>query len=210
MYPKIMFIVLLAFIVQNAYLPDAKSSSTYITYPTSRYRNYNYLQPNHNKHITTNHKRYLTQRNFCPHTQNSFSDLNALEKYALNRTYSRESSLERLERLETVAFGAIQSGDINTRYDIVRNAILARPQNNYKTSLLRNLGNYFGGQLTGYTPQMGFRNDPFFSTSSSTATTLYPTTYGNKSFNEYTTPFGSGYQIHNYGVGNNAGIPILH
>ena len=46
----------------------------------------------------------------------------ALEQYTLNRNFTRESDLERLQRLEMQAFGAVQQGDINTRYDNVRNA----------------------------------------------------------------------------------------
>ena len=81
----------------------------------------------------------------------------------LNRNFTRESDLERLQRLEMQAFGAVQQGDINTRYDNVRNAILSRPKNNYRTSLIRNIGNFFGGQLTGFTPSFNssFDDDPF-------------------------------------------------
>ena len=136
----------------------------------------------------------------------SFSDINALEKYTLNRNFSRESDLERLQRLEMQAFGAVQNGDINTRYDNVRNAILSRPKQNYKTTFLGNLANYFSGQMTGYTPN--FDSDPFFSDSSFTRT-LYPTTYGNQNFDSYSNPWGKGYRINNYSTGSSSGIKIL-
>lgn len=140
-------------------------------------------------------------------SSSSFSDLGALEKYALNRNYSRESDLQRLQRLEMEAFGAIQSGDLNCRYDNVRNAILSRPKQNYKTSLLRNIGNYFNGQMTGFTPS--FSNDPFFS-NSGFATTQFPTNFGNQSIVDYGSgPFNRGSYINNYGTGSSTGVRIL-
>ena len=135
------------------------------TYPNKYYRPYGY-QPNSNKLRSYNHDRHLRHNNNFIQTKSVFSDINALEKYTLNRNYNKESDLQRLQRLEMQAFGAIQSGDINSRYDNVRNAILSRPQNNYKSSLWRNIGNYFSGQMTGYTPSFDFNNDPFFSSNS--------------------------------------------
>ena len=73
---------------------------------------------------------------YCPqcHYNNPYlsrNDLNALEKYALDKTYRRENDLQRLERLENLAFGATQSGNLYSRFKNVENAILSRPQ--YKT-----------------------------------------------------------------------------
>ena len=81
-----------------------------------------------------------------------YSEMNALEKYAFNRNFSRENNLERLQRLEMQAFGAIQQGDFNTRYDNVRSAILSRPKAHTNSSIWRNIGDYFSGQMTGFTP----------------------------------------------------------
>ncbi len=139
--------------------------------------------------------------------QSHFSDINALEKYSMNRNFRRESDLQRLQRLEMQAFGAVQSGDISQRYDNVRNAILARPRyDNTKTSLLRNIGNYFAGQMTGYTPS--FSSDPFFS-DSAFSSTPYPSTYGNRAVTQTSTPFGSSYSMYNYGTGSSSGVKIL-
>ncbi len=149
-------------------------------------------------------RRYFNNGNYF--STSSLTDLSALEKYTLDKTYSRESDLQRLERLETEAFGAIQQGDINSRYENVRSAILSRPKQNYKTSWLRNLGNFFSGQMTGFTPS--FDNDPFFS-GSSFAGTPYPTTYGNSNITQYASPWGSGYHINNYGTGSGCGVKIL-
>ena len=83
----------------------------------------------------------------CPqcHYNNPYlssNDLSALEKYALNKTYRRESDLARLERLENLAFGTIQEGDIHNRYHNLETAILSRPQYKTKNSLLNNIFSY--------------------------------------------------------------------
>ncbi len=177
----------------------------------ARYNNYNRL---HNPRYYNSYpqRRFFNNRGY--YTTSSLSDLSALEKYTLNKSYSRDSDLARLERLEMEAFGAIQNGDINRRYDNVRSAILSRPKQNYKTSFWRNIGNYFGGQMTGFTPSFtpsftsSFDNDPFFS-NSSFGSTPYPTTYGNNSVSQYSTPFGSGYRLNNYGAGSGCGVKIL-
>lgn len=125
-----------------------------------------------------------------------FYDINDLERYAMNRNFTKDSDLVRLERLETLAFGAVQEGDIYARYDDVRNAILSRPKPNYKTSFLRSLSDYFNGQLTGFTPNV-------------TNTGSYPSGYEKNSYSEYGSPFGRGYKTNYYGYDNGAGIHIL-
>lgn len=178
--------------------PPVQNVSPY--YHHNHYHNPNYYNRTHTNPAFYNSRRYRPQSHF--------SDINALEKYSMNKNFGRESDLQRLQRLEMQAFGAVQSGDINTRYDNVRDAILSRPSyNNTKTSLLRNIGNYFSGQMTGFTPPIG--NDPFFSSNSGFATTPYPTTYGNQSFNQYSSPFGGGYRVNNYGTGSSSGVRIL-
>ncbi len=187
---------------------------SYYNRPSRGFRHNNYRRPSHynNYNRLYNNRRYYNsypQRRFFNrgyYTTSSLSDLGALEKYTLNKNYNRDSDLERLERLEMEAFGAIQNGDINTRYDNVRTAILSRPKQNYKTSFWRNIGNYFSGQMTGFTPS--FDNDPFFS-NSSFGSTPYPTTYGNSSVSQYSSPFGSCSRINNYGTGSGCGVKIL-
>lgn len=137
------------------------------------------------------------------HRRNSslFSDINELEMYAMNKNFTRDSDLIRIERLESLAFGAVQQGDILTRYDNVRNAILSRPKQNYKTSVLRNISDYFNGQLTGYTPSIN---------SSTNYNNIYqPSGFGNSSSVEYNTPWGKSFRTNNYGVGSGSGIHIL-
>lgn len=175
--------------------------------PPNRYYNNRrpYYRPNNFYNNAYNQRRFLHPR------RSSFSDLSALEQYTLNRNFTRESDLERLQRLEMQAFGAVQQGDINTRYDNVRNAILSRPKNNYRTSLIRNIGNFFGGQLTGFTPSFNssFDDDPFFSSNSSFTTTQFPSTFGSTSTTGYSSPFGKGYRVNNFGTGSSTGVHIL-
>lgn len=175
--------------------------------PPNRYYNNRrpYYRPNNFYNNAYNQRRFFHPR------RSSFSDLSALEQYTLNRNFTRESDLERLQRLEMQAFGAVQQGDINTRYDNVRNAILSRPKNNYRTSLIRNIGNFFGGQLTGFTPSFNssFDDDPFFSSNSSFTTTQFPSTFGSTSTTGYSSPFGKGYRVNNFGTGSSTGVHIL-
>lgn len=170
--------------------------------PQRRFNNHRYN--NRRYYNAYPRRRFFNNNNFVSTT--SFSDLGALEKYTLDKTYSRDSDLQRLERLEMEAFGAVQQGDVNSRYDNVRAAILSRPKQNYKTSFWRNIGNFFGGQMTGFTPSLD--NDPFFS-GSSFASTPFPTTYGNSNVTQFASPWGSGYRINNYGTGSGCGVKIL-
>ena len=52
-------------------------------------------------------------------------DLTALEKYSMRRSYRNEHPIQRLERLENLAFGAVQEGNPAVRYKNVENAILS-------------------------------------------------------------------------------------
>lgn len=132
--------------------------------------------------------------------------LNALERYALNRSYARENDLQRLERLENLAFGAVQNGDISTRYRQVENAILARPKyNSYRNSFRNSLGNYIAGQATGVTPSIITQDlMPSYSTG-------FAPQYTNSNVMQYSSfPFGlNGYRIMNNNYGTSSGIRML-
>ncbi len=141
---------------------------------------------------------YIPNRRYQRNTS-VFRDINDLERYALNRNFTKDSDRTRLERLEMLAFGAVQQGDIYTRYDNARNAILSRPKQNYKTSVLKNLSDYFSGQLTGFTPSLTSTTNP----------NIYSSDYGHTSATEYITPWGRGYRTNNYGIGSGSGIHIL-
>ncbi len=127
-------------------------------------------------------------------------DLSALEKYSMNKIYSREQPLKRLERLENLAFGAIQSGDTASRFKNVENAILSRPKYYTKRTFLGNMANYFAGQATGFTPSIydsyGYNN--------------LNNRYGTNRINQYSNGiFGGGYNILNHSLGNGSSIRIL-
>ena len=141
---------------------------------------------------------YIPRRSFRRNTS-AFYDINDLERYAMNKNFTKDSDRVRLERLETLAFGAVQEGDIYTRYDNVRNAILTRPKQNYKTSILRSIGDYFSGQLTGYTPSLTTTSTPDF----------YSSDYGKSLNTGYSTPWSRGYRTNNYGIGSGSGVHIL-
>ena len=142
---------------------------------------------------------YIQQRKFMSKNRSAFYDINDLEKYAMNKTFTKESDRTRLERLETLAFGAVQEGDIYTRYDNVRNTILSRPKQNYKTSFLQGLSNYFNGQLTGFTPNVNSNYNPYSSSSD----------FERKSYTQYSSPWGSGYRSNYYGMGSGSSVRIL-
>ena len=141
----------------------------------------------------------------------SNNELSALEKHALNRTFKRENDLMRLERLENLAFGAVQNGDILSRYRNLEQAILSRPHYKAKNSVLGNIANYFIGQSTGFTPSFmpsygyntlgGFNSVPNFN--------FYNPGYSNNNFEQYSNGIfggGWGYSGHDYGSGSSVKI----
>ena len=158
---------------------------------------------------------YPRRYSHCPDCHRTYSplsrkDLNALEKYALRRTYGNESDMHRLERLENLAFGAVQSGNPLVRYRNVENAILSRPQYGTKQSLFNNIANYFVGQSTGFTPSMtsypnytnlgGFSSNPY----------MFTPGFRNNSFEQYSNGiFGGGWGISGNDFGTGSSVRIL-
>ena len=189
------------------------------TYPLNNTFN-SKLKMNQPKTIYTSPQVSRRQNRLCnshchrTHDYNPYvpkDDLYALEKYALNKTYRRENDLQRLERLENLAFGARQSGDLYSRYKNVENAILSRPKYGTRQSVLSNIANYFAGQATGFTPNLiqyptynnygGFSSNPYMFTPSSN--------YGNSNYEQYTNGiFGGGWGVsgQNYGTGSSINI----
>lgn len=169
-----------------------RPKTTIISNSPSRYRN------NYNPHRCHRH----------PHYSNR--DLSRLEQYALNRTYRSQNDLQRLERLENLAFGATQYGDLDSRYRNVETAILSRPtEQNIKRSIIGNLANYFGGQLTGLTPSISsdsFTNiNPLGGYSNN-----YPS-YSNTNFEQYSNGLfgGHGWGMNGQNFGNGTSVRIL-
>ncbi len=160
------------------------------TYTQNRYRT-----PIRNRHYSHHHP-------YSSYNRLPANSLSALERYALKKNYAREDEISRLERLESLAFGSVQRGDIESRYKNVENAILSRPQTNYKKSLLSNLGNFFAGQATGYTPGINsFNAQPYpYNTPS----------YSTSRVEQYSNGmFGGGWGMMNQNFGNGSSIRIL-
>lgn len=174
---------------------------TIMTSPISKNRGY-CGYPNHYTQPYSNY--------YPPIPNLSRSNLSALEKYALRKTYGRENELQRLERLENLAFGAVQSGNPVIRFKNVENAILSRPQYNTKQSLLNNVANYFAGQTTGFTPSInsypnytnlgGFSSNPY----------MFTPNYNNSSYEQYSNGiFGGGWGMRGSDFGTGSSIRIL-
>lgn len=82
------------------------------------------------------------------------SALKKLEKHVWGKHFSNENEHSRLERLEEMAFGAVQSGDLNSRYQNVESALLSRPKYKTRDNIISTLGNMVFGQPTGFTPNI--------------------------------------------------------
>lgn len=126
----------------------------------------------------------------------NFRDLGDLELYVFDKTFCNENNLSRISRLEEAVFGTNMQGDIYQRYENLSNAIFSRPKQNFKTSLLRNLSNYFNGQMTGFTPDIYTNQQPSY--------------YGNQSFVNYSGINGRGYYYNNYDRANSSSVRILN
>ncbi len=181
-YLAVIFLLLINVCISCASTNSVVAQNPYINNPYYRHRNY-----------------YQTE--VLPR------DLSALEKYSMNRVYSRENSLRRLERLENIAFGSIQSGDIRSRYKNVEAAILSKPKYSTQRTALRKLSNYFLGQTTGYTPSlydsMGNNYFPLYDNYNGNI-------YGNSRMNQYSNGiFGGGCSLFNSNLGNGSSVRIF-
>ena len=157
------------------------------------YSNINDRQRNYNNYLKSG-RHYLSKQ-----------DLAALEKYSMNKTFGGDSELRRLERLENLAFGSVQSGDIYSRFQNVESAILARPkyqEYSPKQSILSALGNYFAGQATGLSPSL-IQNFGDNSLNSSPTYSMQRQDYYNNGI------FGNGYRNYSNNYGSGGSLRIL-
>lgn len=132
------------------------------------------------------------------------TNLSALEQYALKKNYKRESDIERIQRLENLVFGAIQEGDINSRFYNIEQAILSSPQvKSQRRSIIGNLTNFITGQPTGFTPSL---TDSFMPTFNP-----YPTgSLRNRNYEQYSNlPFGSGWGFAEQNFNGGTSVKIL-
>lgn len=109
---------------------------------------------------------------------NQFSGIEKLEKQIMLQTYEYDSAKNRIERLEQRLFGAVQEGDLASRFETLKiasrnyNSFSSNTSNysaqnsyrppiftgmsgsNWKNTLWRNFKNQFIGMPTGITPAM--------------------------------------------------------
>lgn len=151
----------------------------------------------------------------------SKNELSNIESKIFHQSYPENDVQSRIERLEQQVFGAVQSGDITSRYETLRTVTrktntnqyaqnpyqneldplnpLGRPQGKLK-GVMSNLGSMLlgggGGTLTGFTPSI----DPFFNDYG----------YGGGGYNGYSnnysnglySGYNSGYNGYNNGYNN--------
>ena len=86
-------------------------------------------------------------------------------------------------------------------YNNYRQYVYEEPQ--ARKSILRKVSDYFGGQLTGFTP-------PIYPSYHPSTTSYYPQNCTNSNVVEYSNPwFRHGYNINNYNTGSGSSVRIL-
>lgn len=122
--------------------------------------------------------------------------LSKMESRVFSQNFPQNNPQHRIERLEQKVFGAVQSGDINSRYEALKIAINTYNKNVTNNDTLypnniaqggwRNIaGSLLGGSMTGFTPPIS----PY---------------YGNN--NSFVDPFSGGHGIYRgYGANNGLG-----
>ena len=146
----------------------------------------------------------------------SKSGLKKLEKHVWGKHFSNESNLNRLEKLEEIAFGAVQSGDINQRFQNIESVILSRPEYKTKNTIMNTLGSILVGQSTGFTPNITTQElngyDKFAPFGGEYFTPGYRglSSYGNNMIEHYSNGlFGGGWGSFHNSTGSGSGIQIL-
>lgn len=144
--------------------------------------------------------------------------LSRMETKVLSRTYVQSTTENRIERLEQKLFGAIQSGDIDARYEALRTAVNNYAPNNIYPNIVQNgvpgrrfkgltssLGNsMWGGTMTGYTPPI----DPLYGDNYCDSYNAY--TGLNNGYGMYQgNRTNHGYSDHFQSYGGGAGVTIL-
>lgn len=142
--------------------------------------------------------------------------LSKIESQIFNQNFAQNSAKRRIERLEEQLFGAVQSGDMKSRYEAILLAAKASRQNNnyYPNTrnnsikgLAANIGSaLLGGSMTGFTPQI----NPFYNNYSSYNGYVNPNrfnysnpfmrTYANPYTMPYSNPYTTSAYPSNYGM----------
>lgn len=149
--------------------------------------------------------------------------LSDLEEKVFGQKFPQNGPVRRIERLEQQVFGAVQSGDINARYDTLRMAVKAYNDNKYANTdstamprrTVRNVGlgtrgwgsnTFMGGRMTGFTPPINPFADPFLDNNNNFGSSSFENNdYNNSNYtpNAYYNPRKSAYRtIGSGGYGN--------
>jgi hypothetical protein len=191
---KLLYVFLLLLLVQPVFSETFFTNSGFSPYINANTPSH-YLSANPNKYNCYNN-----------------TNLNALEKYTFNRNYPRETKLQRLERLESIAFGAVQQGDIDTRYQNVERAILARPKNDYykKQGLFNVVRDYYKGVTTGITPSVTYQGLAPYDNPYDIYNRGYNPNYGTQRIDNFSNGiFGNGYRVLNQNFGTGSSVKII-
>lgn len=149
--------------------------------------------------------------------------LSRIEAKVFNQSFPQNSAERRIERIEQRLFGAVQSGDIDSRYNSILAAAKnynANPVNTYYPNsvatsggwkgILNSFGNaMLGGTMTGFTPPIdpygnnyGYNNSPYSGLGGGSG--IYR---GNRRNNGWG---GYSYQDNYSGYGSGTGVTILN
>ena len=178
---------------------------------TTTYPNSTYVQRIDN--IISN----FNQMNRYPNISTNI--LSGMEKKVLSQNFGQDNTQRRIERLEEQVFGAVQSGDVDSRYKALQIAVRNYNRNNILSpttvantgwkGILNNIGSsIMGGTMTGFTPPI----NPYYGNGYNSNNNLIPFASGNGIYQGYGIsrgPFGYSYNdgFSNYGTGT--GVTIL-
>lgn len=113
-----------------------------------QYENYVYEDPN----------RFIAESTTSYTNENMFDTLSLLEHNFLNKTYPQEPASLRVQRLEKSVLGTIQSGDVNSRIDVLSRALSTRSMPS-TLDYYNNKYNSFGDDLfNSNNPAPSFKN----------------------------------------------------
>lgn len=182
--------------------------------PNITVSDYNNVRSSRNRHCPACHHNENYYRSFYHPIPKSA--LKKLEKHVWGKHFSNESEAERLERLEEMAFGAVQSGDLNRRYQNVESVLLSRPKYKTRDNIISTLGNMVFGQPTGFTPNITTQElngyDQFAPFGGDYFAPGYRSlsSYGNNMVEQYSNGlFGGGWGNFHNSTGTGSGITIL-
>lgn len=152
----------------------------------------------------------------------SKNTLSKIESQVFSQNFPQNSAERRVERLEQQVFGAVQSGDLESRYEAVKMAAKSysrnkrnndqyfpndMPQSGWK-GLANNLGGaFFGGSMTGFTPPINPYNNYNNGYNNYSSSYSNPDPYNSNFPSSYTNSYANAYQP---GCGMYRGVRTNH